>query len=119
MNEMIENIVSDMSEDIKIVDDDLMVNVAGVAQALGQLRKALDKVDECLDQRQFSKASSLGYKGVSSEYIFLQRVLGGLQDSQNHKQKLVQDVALKAKVSYEEAAPFLEKHMDSLNPKKV
>lgn len=119
MSEVIENIVSGMSEDIKTVDEEIMADVSGVAQALGQLREALDKVSKCLDQRQFSKASSLGYNEVSSEFIFLQRVLGGLQSSQGNKQKLIQDVALKAKVSYEEAFPFIDKHMDLSNPKKV
>ncbi|GEM_PF-2417614 len=38
MSEVIENIVSGMSEDIKTVDEEIMADVSGVAQALGQLR---------------------------------------------------------------------------------
>jgi len=41
------------------------------------------------------------------------RVLGALQDTQHKKEKLVQDVALKANISYGEALPFLDKHMES------
>lgn len=118
MNEIIENIISEMQEEIKSVDDALIMDVAGVAQALAQMRKALDKLDECLDQRQFIKASQLGYSDVASEFIFLQRVLGSLQDSEHQKEKLVQDLALKMKISYEEAFPFIDKQMDSSKPKQ-
>lgn len=116
MNETIESIISDMSEDIQTVDDQLIMDVVGVAQALEQLRKALDKIEECLHQRQFSEASQLGYRDVSSEFVFLQRVLGALQNTQYQKEKLVQDVSLKANISYEKALPFLDKRMDSSKP---
>lgn len=113
MNEMIKNIISDMAEEIQVIDESLMLDVAGVSQALGQLRQALDKVDECLNERQFHQASQLGYSDVSSEFIFLQRVLGALQDTQYKKEGLVSQIALKANTSYEEACPFLDEQMDS------
>ena len=91
----------------------------GLPKTFGHLREALGKVNECLDQRQFSKSSSLGYNKVSSEFIFLQRVLGELQGSEGHKQKFVRDAALKAKISYEGAFPFVDKHMGLSKPKKV
>jgi hypothetical protein len=37
--------------------------VIGVAQAIGELRKALSKVSACLDSRDFYKASSLAAYG--------------------------------------------------------
>ena len=117
MNETIETIISNMAEEIQAIDDDLMMDVVGVSQALGQLRIALDKIDKCLDQRQFSEASNLGYSDVSSEFIFLQRVLGALQGTQGEKEALVSKIALKAKISYEEAFPFLDQQMDSSKPK--
>jgi hypothetical protein len=43
------------------VDEELMLEVVGVAQALGELRKALDDVDACMDRRDFEKAADLGY----------------------------------------------------------
>ncbi|MEE9345844.1 MAG: hypothetical protein V3U88_09595, partial [Methylococcales bacterium] len=102
----INSLLDGMPEAIETVDEILIIGVCGVAQAVGQLREALDKIDECLDQRQFSKASNLGYKDVASEFIFLQRVLGGLQDCQHDKDKLIQDIALETKTSYETVLPF-------------
>ncbi len=85
-------------------------------QALHQLREALNKIEKSLHDRDFEKASSLGYKEVAIEFIFLQRTLGGLQDSIHEKQKLIQDIAFKTNNAYEEVAPHVEQHMDSLKP---
>ena len=93
-NKCIENRVAQKKNKIKNIDEDFFGNVIGVAQAVGQLKEALDKVDVCLDQREFKKASSLGYNEVSSEFIFLQRCLGGLHDTVNRKVKLTQDICL-------------------------
>jgi len=110
----IESAIAEMSDEIKAVDNDLIMDVAGVAQALDLLRKALDKVDKCLENREFEKASSLGYSDVSSEFIFLQRTLGGLQDSYGQKQSLVSEIALKSGVGvYEEVEPFVDAVLDS------
>jgi hypothetical protein len=43
------------------------------------LRKALGELSASLDRREFEKASAIGYGAVASEFIFLQRTLGGLQ----------------------------------------
>ena len=81
---------------------------------LTTIRKALDKVEICLDKRQFEEASSLGYSDVSSEFIFLQRTLGGLQHSYGQKQALVSDIALKSGGGvYEVVEPFVDEIMTS------
>lgn len=102
------SIEASMAE-IQVVDDGIIGETIGVAQALDHLRKALDKVDECLDKRQYEKASGLGYSDVASEFIFLQRTLGGLQHAYHQKQKLVSEIALKSGVGvYEEVEPFVD-----------
>ena len=117
MSDAIESIIADLSEEVQAIDEALIMDVAGVAQALDQLRSALNKIDESLDQRRFSDASSLGYGVVSSEFIFLQRVLGALQSSQHLKEGLVSKIALKANRSYEAVLPFLDQHLKSSKPK--
>lgn len=110
----IEQTITEATAEIAAVDELLMMEVVGVAQALSQLRKALDKVDECLDKRNFSKASDLGYSDVASEFIFLQRTLGGLQSAQHQKEGLISEIAIKANArSYEEVEPFVNEKMDS------
>ena len=114
--ENIEKIVDELKNEIQLIDETLIHEVVGVAQALGQLKKALDKLDNCLDKREFEKASKLGYEDIASEFIFLQRTLGGLLSSYYEKDKIVQDVALKARVAYEIAEPFVTGQMESLIP---
>lgn len=77
----------------------------------------------CLDERQFEKASQLGYTEVASAFIFLQRALGGLNDTNGRKQELIQDIGLEVgkdhkDIRYEEVAPFVEGGMESLKPIK-
>ena len=115
----IEKIIGDAMTEIKMVDDLLIMEVSGVAQALDELRKSLDKVDACLDTRVFDKASSLGYSEVSSAFVFLQRTLGGLQSAQLKKEELISEVAMKSDSnSYEYVEPFVNKKMVSAQVRK-
>ena len=119
--ECIENIIAQKKNKIKNVDEAFFGDVIGVAQALSQLKEALEKVDVCLDRREFEKASSLGYSDVSSEFIFLQRCLAGLNDTVKQKEKLIQDICLELcneldNVRNEEVAPLVEQEIESLNP---
>ena len=96
-------------------------DVIGVAQAIGQLEEALEKVNQCLDKREFEKASNLGYSDVSSAFIFLQRCLGGLNGTIGQKEKLIQDICLELcneldNVRNEEVAPLVEQKIESLKP---
>lgn len=77
----------------KIIDESLGA-VVGSAQAVDGLRKALDKVEQCIDLHEFDKASALGYGDISSEFIFLQRVLGSINDISTARQRLIQNIAI-------------------------
>ncbi len=117
----IENIIFQKKNEIKNIEDGFFGDIVGVAQALGRLKEALDKVDVCLDKREFEKASSLGYGAVSSEFIFLQHCLGGINDTVGQKEKLIQDVCLELckkldNVRNEEVAPLVEQEIESLKP---
>ncbi|GEM_PF-2537562 len=121
-NKCIENCVAQKRNEINNIDEAFFGNVIGVAQAIEQLKDALDKIDVSLDQREFEKASSLGYSEVASEFIFLQRCLGGLHDTVNQKEKLTQDICLELcneleNVRNEEVAPIVEQKIESLKPK--
>jgi len=119
MKQKIESVIANRSKEINHVDNDLMMEVVGVNMAIDHLRKALDKVEECLDKRKYEQASSLGYSDVSSEFIFLQRTLGGLLDSVHKSQSLISDIAVESgSNNYEETFAVVKPHMQSLQPKK-
>ena len=52
----IEDLISQKKKEINDVDG-FFGDAMGVSQALGQLREVLNKVDVCLDRREFEKAS--------------------------------------------------------------
>ncbi len=117
----INSIIARNEDGIKNIDDDFFGNVIGVAQALDQLKEALEKISICLDKREFEKASNLGYSDVSSGFIFLQRCLGGLNVTISQKEKLIQDVCIELcneldNVRNEEVAPLIEQQMENLQP---
>ncbi len=117
----IANLVIQKKTDIKNLDDSFFGDVCGVSQAISQLKDALEKIEDCLDQRKFQEASNLGYSDVSSEFVFLQRVLGALNDTVTQKDVLIQDICIELcnqleKISYDEVAPFVTKEMESLKP---
>ncbi len=112
-----EEIITNHSEKIDTIDNEIIIEVAGVAQAVDALRKALDKVEKCLSERNFEQASSLGYGDVASEFIFLQRTLGGLQGSVLESQRLISDLAIElGNDNYEETEALVKPYMKSLRP---
>lgn len=113
-----ESIVASMREQITTVDEKTFIALAGTAQALDELRKALVEVDACLGNRDFEKASALGYDSVSSEFIFLQRTLGELNGLCLDKAAIVQEVAFKLRCAYEEALPHVDAVMKSSHPRR-
>jgi hypothetical protein len=117
MSEQLESIIAKMSDKISVLDDERIINAATVAQALDALRKELDRVEEYLNNRDFQKAADLGYRGISSEYVFLQRALGALNTSENKTDEMIGTLAEKANLSYEEVLPHVKKRMDSCHPK--
>ena len=117
--ECIENTIKKNKNSIHNIDESFYADMGGVAQAVGQLKEALGKVEKYLNQREFEQASDLGYSDVSSEFIFLQRCLGGLNDTVMQKEILVQEICIELaneldNIKYEEVSPFVEKEMESL-----
>ena len=106
-------IVEEQSALIEEVDNDIMMEHVAVAMALDKLREALDLLEAHLDEREFERASSVGYNEVAHNFVYVQRTLAGLQTSVFQKESLVSDVAQKARAAYEDVAPFVEKKMQS------
>jgi hypothetical protein len=66
-----DTILTARTAELEAIDDTVMCEVAGVAQAADDLRKALDVLDGLLDERKFEKAAALGYRDIASAFIFL------------------------------------------------
>jgi len=116
---IIKDALNKHSEKINAIDNDIIMEVVGVSQAIDALRKALDKVETCLDKREFEKASHLGYRDVASEFVFLQRTLGGLQSSVLDSQRFISDLAVElGNGNYEETEALVKPYMKSLQPRK-
>jgi hypothetical protein len=109
-------VVAAARERIATLDDEFFGEMVGVSQAIDELRKALDRVEACLDSRDFGKASTLGYGPVAETFIFLQRTLGGLQAICMEKEALVSEIAAKLGCAYEDALPHVEAIMESTHP---
>lgn len=97
--------------------DKLIGDVVGVAQAIDQLKKALKKVEKCIGEHRYEKASEVGYRDVSSEFIFLQRCLGGLNSTALSKVKIIQDICLVlaengVDLPYEKVDELVAQHVD-------
>ena len=65
------------------------METVGVAIAVGKLRESLDKVESHLDDRQFEKASHVGYQDVAYNFVYVQRTLAGLQTVAYQKEALL------------------------------
>ena len=106
-------IIDGKAADIERLDNDIMMEVVGVAMALDKLRASLDRVETLMDEREFEKASHVGYQEVAEYFVYVQRSLGGLQTAAHQKEALVSAIAQEAHAAYEEVAPYVEKKMQS------
>ena len=111
-----EQLVASRRRELAALDDGFFAEVVGVAQAIDALRKALSKLSSALDARQYEKASELGYEEVASEFVFLQRTLGGLQGACLEKERLVQDLAFALRCPYEDVLPKVDALLASARP---
>jgi len=117
----IEEEVAKKADEIAAIDEGFFGDVVGVAQASSQLNEALNKLERLLDDREYEKAAQLGYGDISSEFIFLQRVLGTLSGTCLSKQALVSETVVATGIkdlSYEEVAPFVDAKIESLQPRE-
>ena len=105
--------IASRCNEIAAVDDEITHDVVGVAQAIDDMRKALNEVESCISRRQFEKAADLGYDSVSSGFVFLQRTLGGLHERCMDKTKIVQAIATTLGCAYEEALPHVDAAMQA------
>lgn len=109
----IASIIDGHAAAIETLDDDILMETVGVAMALDKLRESLDKVAAHLNDREFEKASHVGYDELAHNFVYVQRTLAGLQSVAHQKEALISDVARAANTAYENVAPYVEEKMQS------
>jgi len=116
--DQIKKTVETYKDQLAALDMEYVGETVGVAQALDDVRKALDAIDEKLTTREYEKAAQLGYGDIGSAYIFLQRTLGGLQHLEGKKDNLIAEIAKASGVPvYEEVAPYVLAALETAKPK--
>lgn len=109
----IASIIDSRAAAIETLDNDIMMETVGVAMALDKLRESLDKVAAHLDDREFEKASHVGYDELAHNFVYVQRTLAGIQSAEHQKAALISDIAREANTAYENVAPYVEERMSS------
>ena len=117
VTDKVASILDARATELKAVDDAIIGEVIGVAQAAGEMRKALDKLDDLLDERQFEKAAALGYEDIATAFIFLQRTLGGLISDKLNRHSFISSIAQELQCAYEDAEALVAVRLNCLKPK--
>jgi predicted RNase H-like HicB family nuclease len=112
-----DTILTTRATELEAIDDTIMCEVAGVAQAADDVRKALDALDGLLGDRQFEKAAALGYRKIASAFIFLQRTLGGLQSADFKRHDFTSSMAASLNCAFEEAEPYVVARLECMKPR--
>lgn len=112
-----DSVLDARATDLEAVDHAIIGEVIGVAQAIGDIRNALDALDGILDERQFEKAAALGYHDITSAFIFLQRTLGGLQSAELNRHAFISSIAEELQCAHEDAEPIVAARLQCLKPR--
>jgi predicted DNA-binding ArsR family transcriptional regulator len=105
--------------DIETLDNSILKETVGVAMAIDKLRESLNRVESHLNDREFEKASHVGYQEVAYNFVYVQRTLAGLQTAVYQKEALISNIAQEANTSYEDVAPYVDHKMKSAVKKSV
>jgi hypothetical protein len=98
---------------IATLDDDILMETVGVTMALDKLRESLKKLSDHMDNREFEKASSVGYNELASDFVYVQRTLAGIQIIAHQKAAFISDIAREANTAYENVAPYVEERLST------
>jgi hypothetical protein len=55
---------------IETLDNDIMMETVGVSMALDKLRESLDIIETHLNEREFEKASHVGYQELAHNFVY-------------------------------------------------
>jgi hypothetical protein len=113
------SIIDGKSADIETLDNNILMETVGVAMSIDKLRESLDSVESHLNDREFEKASHVGYQEVAHDFVYVQRTLAGLQAAAHQKEALISNIAQEANTSYEDVAPYVDQKMQSAVKKSV
>jgi len=113
----IASIIDGRAAVIETLDSDILMETVGVAMALDKLRESLDKLADHLDDREFEKASHVGYEDLAHNFVYVQRTLAGLQSVTHQKEALISDIAREANSAYEDVSPYVDERMSSSVPR--
>jgi hypothetical protein len=67
------SILDGKTDEIERLDENIIMETVGVAMSLAALRESLDKMESHLDNREFEKASHVGYQEVAHNFVYVQR----------------------------------------------
>jgi hypothetical protein len=112
-------IIDGKSADIETIDNNILMETVGVVMAIDKLRESLDKVESHLDDREFEKASHVGYQDVAHNFVYVQRTLAGLQTAVYQKEALISNIAQEANTAYEDVVPYVDHKMQTAVKKSV
>lgn len=93
------------TKELQEVSDELIGDTIGLCQAVDLLLQDLAQLSRHLDERNYEAAAQLGYESLASNFIFLQRCLGGLSKSCNDRNSIIQALARERRTSFEEEKP--------------
>jgi len=113
----IETIVQLYLDEIDKINMEFIGCTIGVAEAIGRSRTALDDIDQGLVERKYHTASQMGYGDITSNFIFLQRTLGALQNAYDNKTKLISEIAYQTKKAYEDVEPYVDAKIPAMQPR--
>ncbi|MGZ8096643.1 MAG: hypothetical protein ACXWUD_10425 [Methylosarcina sp.] len=113
VTQQILSIVDEQIDAIETLDSGMMMETVSVAMALDKLRESINLLETHLNEREFEKASHIGYQELAHNFVYVQRTLAGLLTINHQKDSLISSITQKAHAAYEDVAPYVEKKMQS------
>ncbi|MFA5923921.1 MAG: hypothetical protein WC856_21955 [Methylococcaceae bacterium] len=81
------SIIDNKTTAIEIIDNDIMMETVGVDMALDKLRGALDMMETHMNEREFEKASRVGYQEVAHNLFMCKELWQGFKQPHTRRKR--------------------------------
>ncbi|MGN6133014.1 MAG: hypothetical protein ACTHOU_00885 [Aureliella sp.] len=96
----------------------MLIESVPVIQSADALKKSVDEIVGCINSDQFELAADLGYRDLSSNFVWLQRSLGGVKIAALECSQAISDVAGDCGLAFEQVKPFVDQFFQQVRGSK-
>jgi hypothetical protein len=93
---------------------DVIIQSVPVFQCADAMKKSIDEILQAIESDQFERAAALGYDAFCSNFVWMQRTLGGMNDAAMQCSEAISGVAVDCGLAHEQVKPLVAEFFERI-----